>query len=75
MADGWYPDTLQMQKEAVKAAEQSFFSGAGTAPILQIIAESDPFSPYETAQTPHVAEIVIEWLNWLRNRGDSSHAA
>ena len=45
---GWYPATLQMQKQAVQKAEPTFFSAAGTAPILQIIAESDPFSPYET---------------------------
>lgn len=46
--EGWYPATLQMQKDAVSAAQPSFFNKAGTAPILQIIAESDPFSPYET---------------------------
>lgn len=46
--DGWYPATLQMQREAVQEADQHFFHKAGTAPILQIIAESDPFSPYES---------------------------
>lgn len=45
---GWYPETLQMQKAAVEAATPEYFSKAGTAPILQIIAESDPFSPYAT---------------------------
>jgi pimeloyl-ACP methyl ester carboxylesterase len=91
---GWYPATLQMQKNAVQKAEPVFFSKAGTAPILQIIAESDPFSPYETwrslrdqcggrvtarivadashalfpEQTPYVARIVIDWLEWLRHR-------
>ena len=95
--EGWYPATLQMQKNAVQAAEPAFFSKAGTAPILQIIAESDPFSPYETwralrdqcgnrvtarivadashalfpEQTPYVAEIVIKWLEKLRDRQDS----
>jgi pimeloyl-ACP methyl ester carboxylesterase len=89
--EGWYPATLQMQKNAVHSADPDSFSGAGTAPILQIIAESDPFSPYETwrtlrdqcgdrvttrivadashalfpEQTPYVAKIVIDWLEWL----------
>ena len=45
---GWYPATLQMQKKAVQTAQTAYFSKAGTAPVLQIIAESDPFSPYET---------------------------
>ena len=46
--EGWYPTTLQMQKEAVQGVNPVLFSKAGTAPILQIIAESDPFSPYES---------------------------
>lgn len=46
--EGWYPATLKMQREAVHAAEPATFSMAGVAPILQIIAESDPFSPYES---------------------------
>jgi pimeloyl-ACP methyl ester carboxylesterase len=92
--EGWYPATLQMQKQAVHDAKPEFFSKAGSAPILQIIAESDPFSPYESwralrdecgdrvtarivadashslfpEQTPRVAELVIQWLTWLRSR-------
>lgn len=46
--DGWYPKTLEMQKAAAQRVDPKSFSHAGTAPILQIIAESDPFSPYET---------------------------
>ncbi len=45
---GWYPQTLQMQKAALAAMDPSTFSGAGTAPILQIIAESDPFNPFSS---------------------------
>lgn len=45
---GWYPDTLQMQKAAINKANPSTFSAAGTAPILEIIAESDPFNPFSS---------------------------
>ncbi len=44
---GWYPETLKMQKDAVHAVRLSDFSSAGTAPLFEIIAESDPFKPYE----------------------------
>jgi pimeloyl-ACP methyl ester carboxylesterase len=99
--EGWYPATLQMQKEAVHGVKPELFSKAGTAPILQIIAESDPFSPYESwralrdecgdrvtarivadashalfpEQTPNVAELVIQWLTWLRSRPHSTRSA
>jgi pimeloyl-ACP methyl ester carboxylesterase len=46
--EGWYPVTLQKQKEAVHSAKPELFSKAGAASILQIIAESDPFSPYDS---------------------------
>ena len=49
--EGWHPATLKMQRKAVEEAESNFFNKAGTAPILQIIAESDPFSPYQTWRT------------------------
>jgi dienelactone hydrolase len=32
----------------VHSAKPELFSKAGAAPILQIIAESDPFSPYDS---------------------------
>ena len=35
-----------MQKTAVQAINPADFSGAEIAPILQIIAESDPWNPY-----------------------------
>lgn len=45
---GWYPETLRMQAAAVKAVNPADFRRAGTAPILEIIAESDPFTPYRS---------------------------
>ena len=42
----WYPETLQMQKTAFAAIDASTFYEAGTTPILQIFAESDPFNPF-----------------------------
>jgi pimeloyl-ACP methyl ester carboxylesterase len=40
---GWYPATLTMQQEAVKHLNPALYWGAGNAPILEIIAEHDPF--------------------------------
>jgi pimeloyl-ACP methyl ester carboxylesterase len=40
---GWYPATLTMQHEAVKHLNPALYWGAGNAPILEIIAEHDPF--------------------------------
>lgn len=45
---GWYPATLRMQADAVKAVNPADFHYAGSAPILEIIAESDPFTPYHS---------------------------
>jgi hypothetical protein len=45
---GWYPETLHMQKTGGQAVNPADFSRAGTAPILQIIAESDPWNPYSS---------------------------
>lgn len=55
---GWYPRTLRMQRDAAKASgsasggaagadgsQVSRYWTAGTAPILQVIAEYDPFLP------------------------------
>ncbi len=42
---GWYPATLRMQHEAVKASDLKAFSACGTVPLLQVIAEHDPFNP------------------------------
>ncbi|MDE3204516.1 MAG: alpha/beta hydrolase [Acidobacteriota bacterium] len=40
---GWYPETLTMQHGAVKRLDPTPYWGAGDAPILEIIAENDPF--------------------------------
>ena len=43
--EGWYPETLKMQKAAVEAVAPSDYWSGGTAPILQLIPEHDPFIP------------------------------
>lgn len=40
---GWYPETLTMQHEAVKRLNPAPYWAAGDAPILEIIAQHDPF--------------------------------
>ncbi len=40
---GWYPKTLAMQHEAVKRLNPAPYWAAGDVPILEIIAEHDPF--------------------------------
>jgi pimeloyl-ACP methyl ester carboxylesterase len=42
---GWYPETLAMQRAAVTGIEVERNWSAGNAPILEIIAELDPFHP------------------------------
>ena len=42
---GWHPATLQMEREAVKASGIKDSWSCGTVPLLQIIAEHDPFIP------------------------------
>jgi pimeloyl-ACP methyl ester carboxylesterase len=45
---GWYPRTLAMQHAAVSTAGTALierFWSAGAAPVLQILAEYDPFHP------------------------------
>lgn len=68
---GWYPDTLAMQVDCVHHTDVNRYRGAGTAPILEIIAALDPFHQRD------------EWDD-LRHRygdrvtttviGDASHA-
>ena len=43
--EGWYPATLKMQHEAVKETGLSESWACGDVPLLQIIAEYDPFIP------------------------------
>ena len=40
---GWYPDVRKMQVE--KQVPQSVWWSAGTAPLLELIPEEDPFKP------------------------------
>lgn len=42
---GWHPATLRMQRQAVAASDLKASSAGGNAPILQVIAEKDPFNP------------------------------
>ena len=43
--DGWYPATLKMEQEAVKASGLKDSLACGIVPLLQVIAEHDPFTP------------------------------
>ncbi len=69
--DGWHPDTLRMQHEAVTASGLEAFQACGDVPLLQIIAEHDPFIPEPYWDELHmelgdrVDRVVIE---------DASHA-
>ena len=42
---GWYPDTLRMEHEAAQATDLKAVSKCGSVPILQLVAEYDPFNP------------------------------
>ena len=42
---GWYPATLKMQQDAVKRSGLRESWACGNVPLLQIIAEYDPFIP------------------------------
>lgn len=63
---GWYPQTLAMQRAAVTGIDIGHYWGAGTAPIFEIIAKSDPFHPkdqWEDLRTqlgPRVTSVVIK---------------
>ncbi len=62
---GWYPQTLAMQRAAVTGIDIGRYWSAGTAPILEILAEYDPFHPkdqWEDLRTqlgPRVTSTVI----------------
>ena len=43
--DGWYPETLAMQRASVKASSMADYWGCGTVPLLEIIPAADPFKP------------------------------
>jgi pimeloyl-ACP methyl ester carboxylesterase len=45
--EGWYPATLAMQRAAVKATRVQPYWFGGSAPVLEINAQFDPFKPRE----------------------------
>jgi pimeloyl-ACP methyl ester carboxylesterase/alkylhydroperoxidase family enzyme len=45
--DGWYPDTMKMQVQSVRQTDIDDIRNAGSAPVLEIIPEFDPFKPRE----------------------------
>jgi pimeloyl-ACP methyl ester carboxylesterase len=45
--DGWYPETMRMQVSCVGRTPVKEFWGAGSARLLEIIPDSDPFKPRE----------------------------
>lgn len=72
---GWYPQTLQMQRNAVTAAISDGlvdrYWTAGTAPVLEIIAEYDPFHPRD--QWDHLTSRLGSRVT-TTVIGDASHA-
>jgi pimeloyl-ACP methyl ester carboxylesterase len=45
--NGWYPETMRMQVSSVGRTSANDFRDAGSAPLLEIIPDSDPFKPRE----------------------------
>lgn len=43
--EGWYPDTMRMQVSSATTVPAGKYWAAGSAPILEIIPEVDPFKP------------------------------
>jgi pimeloyl-ACP methyl ester carboxylesterase len=46
--DGWHPKTLAMQRASVHGMSPSKYWAGGSGPVLELIAECDPFRPYGT---------------------------
>lgn len=44
---GWYPETMQMEVSSVGTVPVAEFWAAGSAPLLEIIPDADPFKPRE----------------------------
>jgi pimeloyl-ACP methyl ester carboxylesterase len=42
---GWYPETLKMQHEAVKAVDIAVYWACGSVPLLELNGEYDAFKP------------------------------
>ncbi len=43
--EGWHPETMRMEVGSVARTRVDEFWGAGSAPLLEIIPDSDPFKP------------------------------
>lgn len=69
---GWYPDVARMQREASQACPRDRWWHAGSAPILDLQAEQDPFAPLATAQDL-AKELGADRVKVLRIQ-DASHA-
>lgn len=69
--DGWYPETMQMQVNSVKRTPANEFSGAGNAPLLEIVPDSDPFKP-----RPYWGELRQQFGDRVTTEiiADASHA-
>lgn len=69
---GWYPDVARMQREASKACPRHRWWHAGSAPILDLQAEQDPFAPIATA-LDLAKELGTDRVKVIRIQ-DASHA-
>lgn len=52
---GWADGAIEIQAAAVKATPQDEYWSAGTAPLLDVIAEHDPFRPRDTWEDSRIA--------------------
>ena len=69
---GWHPDVARMQREASQASPRHRWWHAGSAPILDLQAEQDPFAPLATARDL-ANELGSDRVKVLRIQ-DASHA-
>jgi pimeloyl-ACP methyl ester carboxylesterase len=69
---GWHPEVARMQREASQACPRHRWWHAGSAPILDLQAEQDPFAPSATAHDL-AKELGTERVQVLRIQ-HASHA-
>jgi pimeloyl-ACP methyl ester carboxylesterase len=69
---GWHSEVARMQREASQACPRHRWWHAGSAPILDLQAEQDPFAPSATAQDL-AKELGSDRVKVLRIQ-DASHA-
>jgi pimeloyl-ACP methyl ester carboxylesterase len=69
---GWHPEVARMQREASQACPRNQWWRAGSAPILDLQAEQDPFAPFATAYDL-AKELGAERVKVLRIQ-NASHA-